>query len=166
MFLSAVLDHRGVTCGPKLCPEQTRGQRTFCYTTLQIRESGIVSLCRETRAACRGGRVCGTESSHALATKHCVCWGDVDLPRNTVCNVAFLSIVLTGTRNGDVLLIISSALSRPVSARFVLLHSTIARAGTVEPQSSPQFEVCPRGLQVQGQTEGPRNIELLCPTFA
>lgn len=118
MVLSALLDQSSAALGPTLCPEMTRGQRTFCYTTLQIGESDKASLCRDTKALCRGRRVCELESSHALAMKQCVCWGGTELPRNTVGNIAFLSMVFRGTQSGNILLIISSLLSRPVSTEL------------------------------------------------
>lgn len=156
VFVSALLDH-----GSQALSQNGQGAREPSLTPLFRSGSGIVIFCRDSKAVCRGGGVCGLENSHALATKHCVCWGDTELPRNTVCNIAFLSIVLRGTRSGNILLITSSPLSRPVSTGLVFLHSTIARTWTVELQSG--HWLCPRGLQVQGQTDGPHNLELLCP---
>lgn len=168
MVLSALLDQSSAALGPTLCPEMTRGQRTFCYTILQIGESDKASLCRDTKALCRGRRVCELESSHALAMKQCVCWGGTELPRNTVGNIAFLSMVFTGTQSGNILLIISSLYPDQLVLSFLFLHSTTERAGTVKPQSGPQLEqdlMCPRGLQVPGQTDGSHNLELLYPHF-
>lgn len=109
-----------------------QGAREPSPTPLLRRESSIASLCRDTKALCRGRRGCVLESSHALATQHRVFWDDTELPENTVCNIAFLSIVLIGTSSGSVLLIISSHLSQSVSTGLLLLSAT-ARAGTVDP---------------------------------
>lgn len=84
----SVLDQRSVISGPRPCPVWTSGQRTFSYTTPQKRVR-YSEFCRDTKALCRGRRVCGLESSHALATQRCVFWGDTELPENTVCNIAF-----------------------------------------------------------------------------
>lgn len=171
--MCSLLDQRGVPCGHRPCPGWTRGQRTFSDTTLHLKVSGIVSLYRDTKAGYRTGRFCGLESltpsvwksSHDHKAPCFLGWfGAV---KNYSLQYSFFFffwlIILTGNKSGNVSLTISHPLSTPVSTGLAFPHSTITRAGIVEPQSGPQLErapVHPRGLQ--GQTDRLHNLGLHC----
>lgn len=102
---------REVSCLVPGPVQQGQGAREPSTTSFFRRESSIASLCRDTKLYAGAEGFVGWRADMPWPHSTMFFWGGTELPGNTVCSTAFLSIVLIGTSSGNVLLIISSHLS-------------------------------------------------------